>query len=294
MSNYQTLSTFFNRDTNLTRLVNAIWDSLNPSYIQELWLTNFYNIDTATGYWLDCWGTIVALPRGIKVPSEDWFGFYNSPFKPFNTYPFWDGSPEQNTVMMDDDTYRQAIKAKALANRLGRSVDDMIAILAVINTTAVVRDNRDMTMLLTVTSIPPEFRLLVYTDALRLRPAAVGYNLVLNTAINIPNDVYLYPESPDFIPLRGQRVGSGYGGMWRNYAIGDGVTYYSELITDVVSPPLSSPPAEVILTAAEWGLDPTAILEYFQRGIESDTGEWKQGDGVTAWNALSYQAMNFV
>ena len=176
MSNYQTLSTFFNRDTSLTRLVNALWNSLNPSYIKDLWLYNFFNIDTATGYWLDCWGTIVALPRAVKLPSEDWFGFFQSPYKPFNTFPFWDGSPEANTIMMDDDFYRQAIKAKALANRSGRSIEDMYLILNMLdsNGTYSVYDYRNMTMKITVTGASNGANLLIATDALRLRPAAVG------------------------------------------------------------------------------------------------------------------------
>lgn len=177
MSNYQTLSTFFNRDTNLTRLVNAIWESLNPDYIKQAWLENFFNIDTATGVWLDYWGVIVALPRAVKIPNEDWFGFKDSPFKPFNTYPFWDGSPEANTIMLSDEVYRTAIKAKALANRSGRSVDDIEAILDVIGVTATVQDNRDMTIDLILANVPVDYGLLVYTDALRLRPAAVGFNV---------------------------------------------------------------------------------------------------------------------
>lgn len=42
-------------------------------------------------------------------------------------------------------------------------------------------------------------------------------------------------------------------------------------------------------TAANWAAD-NPILPANWEGIESDTGQWKQGDGVTAWNSLSYAA----
>ena len=41
-------------------------------------------------------------------------------------------------------------------------------------------------------------------------------------------------------------------------------------------------------TAANWtSVNP--VLELAEPGFENDTGQWKTGDGVTAWNSLAYQ-----
>jgi hypothetical protein len=40
--------------------------------------------------------------------------------------------------------------------------------------------------------------------------------------------------------------------------------------------------------AAEWTAQ-NPILHIGEAGHESDTGKWKLGDGVTAWNALPYK-----
>jgi hypothetical protein len=83
--------------------------------------------------------------------------------------------------MMDDDLYRQAIKAKALANRSGRSVGDILAVLDLLGNRNYVYDNRDMTISIVVYTrlVPIEYQFLIVNDGLRLRPAAVGFNVEL-------------------------------------------------------------------------------------------------------------------
>jgi hypothetical protein len=185
MSNFRTLSTFFNRDFSLTRLVNALASETDTGYLFDDIYTNFYNIDTATTAWLDAWGVIVAMPRSVRLAGVDYFGFKDTPFTPFNHAPFYDGRPESSNFTMDNTLYRKAIKTKALFNRTGRNVTDInTALQFFMDANCHVIDNHDMSMTL---SIPANWQgtdelAVLVSDAFMIRPAAVKVNIFFTDA----------------------------------------------------------------------------------------------------------------
>jgi len=263
MSNLKTLSTFFNRNFSLTRLANALAAEFNAQYILDDIHTHFYDIETADGYWLDVWGRIVAMPRSVSLPSTDYFGFYGTPFTPFNHAPFYGGIPDLNNVTMDDTIYRKAIKAKALANRSGRAIPDINAVLALfLDATCYALDGYDMSITL---SIAPSWAgstelAVIMSDVLGLRPAGVKLNFVLRltyaiapdtstineadnndvtftvTTANVPDGTTLYytaldittEGAADLTPISGSVIITGNAGSFVISAIADLLTEGSE------------------------------------------------------------------
>lgn len=49
-----------------------------------------------------------------------------------------------------------------------------------------------------------------------------------------------------------------------------------------------TPPAGRLEATLAWFVAQNPILQFGERGVEIDTGNWKLGDGVTRWKALAY------
>jgi hypothetical protein len=98
---------------------------------------NIWNVNTATGYGLDVWGTIVGVSRYLQISATNNLGFdeaYTAPTastgpQPFNQAPFASGDPATNTYAMTDNQYRQLIMVKAAANISDLSIPSINALL---------------------------------------------------------------------------------------------------------------------------------------------------------------------
>ena len=136
--------------------------------------------------------------------------------------------------------------------------------------------------------------------------AAIIYNYVtkqlgftrLTNALSVDTNVVSIP--PDIVGwFEGTEVlTTGQRGIWvetkfpQRFKIGDGTTPWTSLTYDVRRIPIVYG-EDVIDTAAWWASNGATVLTNGQRSIESDTGEWKQGNGADTWAALSYEAINF-
>jgi beta-lactam-binding protein with PASTA domain len=81
-----------------------------------------WNVNTAQGFGLDIWGSIVGVSRLLQIPgSIEFFGFENSTMPvgvlPFNSGVFNSkGSYATDSFLLPDDAYRTLILVKALSN----------------------------------------------------------------------------------------------------------------------------------------------------------------------------------
>lgn len=81
---------------------------LDPSRnIQDIYNLVF-NIKTANSYGLDNWGRILGVSRYINLIGEDYFGFKESNFEPFNQSPFYTGQRTGN-YKLEDEQYRKVL-----------------------------------------------------------------------------------------------------------------------------------------------------------------------------------------
>ena len=131
---WQTVISQFANSPILTGMI----ESFNAAVDMTENLDNFFdmvmNVDTAEGYGLNCWGTIVGAPRTIPVtgvvsaptfgfnePGNDWVGF--------NQAPFTQGQGLANNVTLTDEQYRPLILAKAATNIWDGSIPGLNSIL---------------------------------------------------------------------------------------------------------------------------------------------------------------------
>lgn len=126
---------------NSTKLLGLI-DTFNQAVGPESFIDDFYdliwNIETATTYGLDVWGSIVVVDRLLTVTETPaYFGFeealsdpavVDDP-QPFGQAPFYNHESATSTISLSDDVYRKLIMMKAMANITNCTVPSMNAAL---------------------------------------------------------------------------------------------------------------------------------------------------------------------
>lgn len=108
----------------IKKLLYAFAGYINPDADIQTFYDNIMNIETAQGVGLDYWGRIVGVERNIYIDSttseDPLFGFAGGDSVPFNQGIFFDPNNVQTgkriLVTLIDDSYRQLILYKALAN----------------------------------------------------------------------------------------------------------------------------------------------------------------------------------
>lgn len=119
--NFDWWQTVISQYANSTRFITLL-ENFNSYIDQTVNLDNFFdlmwNIDTAVGYGLDCWGRIVGVSRTLTVDAGIYFGFEEElpGSNPWNQEPFYAGPPSTSNYLLSDDAYRQLILAKAAFN----------------------------------------------------------------------------------------------------------------------------------------------------------------------------------
>lgn len=115
----------------ITSVINQWNVALDLSANKELFLTDYWNVDTASGVGLDIWGRIVGVSRYLYIPDDvKYFGFFgNTGASPFNVAPFYPGDQATKTFRLDDDIFRLLIMAKAYYNICTCSVYDINFVL---------------------------------------------------------------------------------------------------------------------------------------------------------------------
>lgn len=116
---HKTIYTQYKRDaSNLCDLIDRAYEGVRHEHDFSEFYKNFWDIETATGKWLDIWGVIVAVDRFLDIENDDFFfGFDESDREPFNQGIFFNGVSSGTSVYeLGDDVFRRVIIAKAMAN----------------------------------------------------------------------------------------------------------------------------------------------------------------------------------
>lgn len=138
MSDYQrTVMRQFANSTTLQALLASFDTWVDLSQFTQDFLTNVWDIDTATGFGLDIWGRILGQSRYLQVQQVpgDNFGFNinanpGTQWQPFGQAPFYNGqaSGEVSFALQDTD-YRRLLLVKAAANIASTDVPSINALL---------------------------------------------------------------------------------------------------------------------------------------------------------------------
>lgn len=102
-------------------LVESLRATIAPDADIALFYDMVFNVATAQGVGLDIWGRIVGIGRVLAIEEvEEFFGFEEADFEPFDQAPFYTGVADTRNVALSDDAYRALILWKAAAN-IGRA-----------------------------------------------------------------------------------------------------------------------------------------------------------------------------
>jgi len=140
-----------------------------------------WDLDTAVGTQLDVLGQWIGMSRTVQVPITGLYFSFDIVGVGFDQGVWYQtGNPLFSNVLLTDDQYRPALKAKALANRIGRSIYDIYSVTDILfsgtPTDVIVHDYQDMTMAFEITgTIPDDTTLAILNgDYLQLRPEGVA------------------------------------------------------------------------------------------------------------------------
>ena len=155
-------TTVISQYANSPRLMQLIQNF--DSYIDQTQnFDSFYdlmwNVATAVGYGLDCWGRIVGVSRVIQLTSSaKYFGFEeagtgnanSNPWGPGGVGVWYSGVPNTSNYALSDTAFRTLIYAKALSNISDGSIKSINQILVTLfpgqGGNAYVTDGENMTM----------------------------------------------------------------------------------------------------------------------------------------------------
>lgn len=122
----------------LKQFISTFTDEVCASADSLKTLYDFFDIDTATGQWLDMIGRIVGQPRvAYDGSNQNWFAMEDVAPDPttsgFGVGKFWDGETLQTgQVIVSDILYRQLIKARIINNRANSTINDVLLVIELV------------------------------------------------------------------------------------------------------------------------------------------------------------------
>ncbi|WP_267550397.1 DUF2612 domain-containing protein [Rhizobium rhizogenes] len=128
---WKTVISQYANSTILIQLIENINSYLDQTKNLDEFFDFMFNVDTAQGYGLDCWGRIVGVNRVLQVEVGNWFGYEEAlpgSFT-FGQGAFYSGSTLTDNFALSDQAYRQLIFAKAAANITNGSIPAINRIL---------------------------------------------------------------------------------------------------------------------------------------------------------------------
>ena len=171
-------------------IVSALIDNMaqyvDPTENFDEFFDVMWNVDTAIGYGLDCWGRIVGVSRVLEIPnvgSGPYLGFEEAGtpavLTPFGQAPFFAGEGLTGNFSLSDSAYRTLIFAKALANICDGSIPAINQILINLFGNGYVADGLNLTMAYTFTRPLTNVELAIVQNSGAIpRPSGVAATIV--------------------------------------------------------------------------------------------------------------------
>lgn len=154
MRNFRaTIASQYANSPTLTQMIANFETCVGPENDLDLFFAAFWNVLTAVGFGLDCWGRIVGVGRVLTIPVPgSYLGWSTATptAQPWNQGIWYGGPSQTSNYALSDDAFRLLILAKGLANICDGSIraTNQILINLFGNTfgNAYVNDTGNMTM----------------------------------------------------------------------------------------------------------------------------------------------------
>ncbi len=176
------------KNTNLSKLlddINAVPQSKLVDVMNQY--AGYFNIDTATGVWLDYVGYRlgVQMRPSLPITNQDIaFGFEGSDGVGFDQDPFV--SDIQDSIPLSDEYFRPFLKTRAAQLITDATEETIRNELLLFFENVNVIDNQDMTMRVTIiTDIPLDIAEAVIANGIITKPAGVFLIITITSGINL-------------------------------------------------------------------------------------------------------------
>ena len=131
LSPWDTVFAQYANSPGITSIIESMFGAIDQTVTMDTFFDNVWNVDTAVGYGLDIWGRIVGIGRVISLTEQAFLGFAQAglPGVGWSQGPFYSGKQLTYNYQLSDETYRNLILAKALANVCNGSLPSINRIL---------------------------------------------------------------------------------------------------------------------------------------------------------------------
>lgn len=115
----------------LTAIIGNLFACLDQTANLDAFFDLVWNVDTAQGYGLDCWGRIVGVDRVLAVVDDGFFGWSEGVpgALTWGEGRWYSGSSLTSNYELADEAFRRLILTKAAANITDGSIGSINAIL---------------------------------------------------------------------------------------------------------------------------------------------------------------------
>lgn len=210
---FSNLQAEFANSPRILSLIESFNDAIDPTALIDLFYEKVWNIDTAEGWGLDCWGRIVGVNRVLKIPFDTstgaFFGFREGigggRIDTFGAAPFVGGPQVSTNYALLDDDFRKLILVKAFANicdSSSKSINRALMLLFPGRGNAWVQDNLNMTATyrFAFALTPVELAILTQSGAIP-RPAGVLIDIWNGDILMEDGASYILTEAGDQVAM---------------------------------------------------------------------------------------------
>lgn len=185
---WDTFQSEYANSPHLSHVIARFVAAIDPTQNIDDFYDYMWNIYTAKGYGLDCWGRILGVSRVLHIPGNiQYLGFEEADDpaheQPFNVAPFYSGGLLTENYSLPDPVYLLLLLAKALANICDGSIPALNQILLTLfpnRGNCFVTDGQDMTMTYTFDfALSPVEESIITQSGVLPTPSGVAASVVI-------------------------------------------------------------------------------------------------------------------
>jgi len=183
---WRTILSQYANSENIISIIEDFFESVDQTRNLDEFFDLMWNVYTAEGYGLYCWGIIVGVNPVLALGTGgQFFGFDEGgtlDYTPFNVAPFYSGQKLTENYILNDDGFRVLILAKAFSNICDGSIpaiNHLLTLLFGSSGKCYCTDEGDMTMTYTFEFNPNPVQLAILTQSgVMPTPTGVSYTIV--------------------------------------------------------------------------------------------------------------------
>ena len=132
----QTILSQYANSPRIMALIQSFFEAADQTQNLERFYDLMFSVQTAVGYGLDAWGTIVAVDRVLHIGTGPkylgWDEGGTLDYDPYNQSPWYSGQKLTDNYILTDDGFRVLILAKGFSNICDGSIPSINRLLTML------------------------------------------------------------------------------------------------------------------------------------------------------------------